>query len=109
MRQCGSLSLMLVCCSCAGLLHLYIHTMEMSRHPEKALLAADQLRDLVPDSGHLLHMPTHIDILCGNYRDVVVGTCFCSDLVLGHLPTLPTRTLMPVQRRKIRCSGWVAE
>ncbi len=26
----------------------------------------------VPDSGHLVHMPTHIDVLCGNYRDVVV-------------------------------------
>jgi tetratricopeptide (TPR) repeat protein len=30
------------------------------------------LRDLVPDSGHLIHMPTHIDVLCGHYRDVVV-------------------------------------
>jgi hypothetical protein len=53
---------------------LYIHTMEMSRHPERALQAADQLRELVPDSGHLCHMPTHIDIQCGHYRDVVVGT-----------------------------------
>ena len=26
----------------------------------------------MPDSGHLIHMPTHIDVLCGNYRDVVV-------------------------------------
>jgi len=26
----------------------------------------------VPDAGHLIHMPTHIDVLCGNYRDVVV-------------------------------------
>ena len=63
-----------LCPRCAGLLHLYIHTMEMSRHPERALQAADQLRELVPDSGHLCHMPTHIDIQCGHYRDVVVGT-----------------------------------
>ena len=54
-----------------GLLHMYIHLMEMSPHPERALLAADALRDLVPDSGHLQHMPTHIDVLCGNYRDVI--------------------------------------
>jgi tetratricopeptide (TPR) repeat protein len=55
-----------------GLLHLYVHLMEMSPTPEKALKAADVLRRLVPDAGHLVHMPTHIDVLCGNYHDVVV-------------------------------------
>lgn len=55
-----------------GLLHLYVHLMEMSPFPQRALRAGDRLRDLVPDSGHLIHMPTHIDVLCGNYRDVVV-------------------------------------
>jgi tetratricopeptide (TPR) repeat protein len=54
-----------------GLLHMYLHTMEMSPHPERALEAADELRDLVPDAGHLQHMPTHIDVLCGQYRDVI--------------------------------------
>lgn len=54
-----------------GLLHIYIHVMEMSPHPEKALRAADILRDLVPDAGHLLHMPSHIDILCGDYYNAV--------------------------------------
>ena len=54
-----------------GVLHMYIHLMEMSAHPERALPAADQLRDLVPDGGHLRHMPTHIDVLCGDYRRVV--------------------------------------
>jgi len=54
-----------------GLLHLYVHLMEMSPFPEKALKAGDQLRTLVPDAGHLVHMPTHIDVLCGHYRDVV--------------------------------------
>jgi tetratricopeptide (TPR) repeat protein len=54
-----------------GLLHLYLHTMEMSPYPERAQPAADLLRDLVPDAGHLQHMPTHIDVLCGRYGDVV--------------------------------------
>jgi tetratricopeptide (TPR) repeat protein len=54
-----------------GLLHIYLHTMEMSPHPERALPAADALRGLVPDAGHLQHMPSHIDVLCGQYRDVV--------------------------------------
>jgi tetratricopeptide (TPR) repeat protein len=54
-----------------GLLHLYVHLMEMSPHPEKALRAGDKLREIMPDSGHLMHMPTHIDVLCGHYRDVL--------------------------------------
>jgi tetratricopeptide (TPR) repeat protein len=54
-----------------GLLHLYIHLMEMSPTPEAALPAADALRTLVPDAGHLVHMPTHIDVLCGDYANVV--------------------------------------
>ena len=55
----------------AGLLHMYIHVMEMSPHPERALPACDRLRNLVPDAGHLRHMPTHIDVQCGDYRAVV--------------------------------------
>ena len=55
----------------AGVLHMYIHLMEMSPHPERALKASDALRNLVPDAGHLCHMPTHIDVLCGQYRDTV--------------------------------------
>ncbi|MEM8923164.1 MAG: tetratricopeptide repeat protein [Actinomycetota bacterium] len=54
-----------------GALHLYVHLMEMSPHPELALRAGDRLRQIVPDGGHLIHMPTHIDVLCGNYHDVV--------------------------------------
>lgn len=55
----------------AGLLHMYIHLMEMSPHPERALRHGDALATLVPDAGHLLHMPTHIDVLCGDYMNVV--------------------------------------
>ncbi|MEP5732450.1 MAG: hypothetical protein ABJL67_24130 [Sulfitobacter sp.] len=54
-----------------GILHLYVHLMEMSPHPEKALKASDVLRTLVPDAGHLVHMPSHIDVLCGHYENVV--------------------------------------
>lgn len=50
-----------------GILHLYIHLMEMSATPEVALMPADHLRDLVPDAGHLCHMPSHLDILVGDY------------------------------------------
>ena len=54
-----------------GVLHLYLHAMEMSARPEDALPAADLLRGLVPDAGHLRHMPSHIDVLCGDYRSSI--------------------------------------
>ncbi len=56
-----------------GLLHLYIHLMEMSSNPEQAQPAADRLRGLVPDAGHLNHMPSHIDILCGDYERAIAS------------------------------------
>ena len=54
-----------------GLLHLHVHLMEMSPQPEAALATGDRLRELTPDMGHLVHMPTHIDIQCGHYRDAM--------------------------------------
>ncbi|MFH0518398.1 tetratricopeptide repeat protein [Streptomyces sp. M41] len=55
----------------AGVVHMYIHLMEMSPTPEAALAVADRLRGLMPDAGHLLHMPSHLEVLCGDYRRVV--------------------------------------
>jgi len=57
--------------TCPGVLHVYIHLMEMSPTPEKALRAGDALTHLVPDSGHLKHMATHIDVICGDYATCV--------------------------------------
>ncbi|WNM57703.1 tetratricopeptide repeat protein [Candidatus Nitrospira allomarina] len=53
--------------------HLYIHIMEASSHPEKALPSAERLPALVPGSGHLVHMPAHIYIRVGRYRDAVLA------------------------------------
>jgi tetratricopeptide (TPR) repeat protein len=49
--------------------HLYIHTMESSPWPEIAEPAADRLIDLMPGSGHLVHMPSHIWMQTGRYDD----------------------------------------
>ncbi|KAL1859758.1 hypothetical protein VTK73DRAFT_7493 [Phialemonium thermophilum] len=54
-----------------GLLHTYIHFIEMSPHPEAGLATADHLRLLVPDAAHLNHMPSHLDVLCGDYGRTV--------------------------------------
>ena len=55
----------------AGMLHYYIHLMEMSPTPEAALRAGDELFALARDCGHLHHMPTHVDFQCGRYHEVV--------------------------------------
>ena len=53
-----------------GLCHFYIHTMELSATPEKALPAADALRNGL-DHGHLLHMASHIDMWVGQYEEAI--------------------------------------
>lgn len=50
-----------------GANHLYIHAVEASRTPERALAAADRLAGLAPDAGHLVHMPSHIYWRVGFY------------------------------------------
>jgi len=55
----------------AGALHYRIHVLESSPHPEGGLSSAKALAGLVPGSGHLLHMPAHIDMRTGRYDDAV--------------------------------------
>jgi tetratricopeptide (TPR) repeat protein len=54
-------------------LHATIHALEASPNPERALAAADRLRERVPGAGHLLHMPSHIDVLVGRYADAIAA------------------------------------
>ena len=49
--------------------HLYIHAVEASPHPEKAVHAADRLRHLQPGLPHLVHMPSHIDVRLGRWKE----------------------------------------
>ncbi len=51
-----------------GAHHFYIHALEASGTPEKALASAKLLETLVPGAGHLLHMPSHIYINTGDYH-----------------------------------------
>ncbi len=52
-----------------GANHFYIHAIEASPWPEKGVPAAERLVALVPGSGHLVHMPSHIFIRTGRYDD----------------------------------------
>jgi tetratricopeptide (TPR) repeat protein len=50
-----------------AILHLHIHSLEMSNEPERAKDSAEALAPLCPGAGHLNHMPAHIHMLCGEY------------------------------------------
>lgn len=52
-----------------GANHYYIHAIEASPHPEKAVAAAERLPGLIPGAGHIVHMPAHIFQRVGRYAD----------------------------------------
>jgi len=57
----------------AGALHLYVHAVEASADPQRGAVAADRLRELIPGSGHLVHMPAHIYARVGRWHDAVIA------------------------------------
>ena len=52
-----------------GANHYYVHAMEASGHPEKALASAQRLTSMMPGAGHMVHMPAHIMQLVGRYEE----------------------------------------
>jgi tetratricopeptide (TPR) repeat protein len=54
-----------------GAIHYYIHAVEASSNPERALAGANKLASLAPSAGHLVHMPAHVYIRTGDYAAAV--------------------------------------
>src|SRR3989440_12772158 len=54
-----------------GAVHYYIHAVEASPNPERALAGANKLASLAPAAGHIVHMPAHIYIRTGDYETAV--------------------------------------
>lgn len=52
-----------------GACHFYIHAVEASLQPERALPCAEKLPGLMPGAGHLVHMPAHVYARVGKYHD----------------------------------------
>jgi tetratricopeptide (TPR) repeat protein len=65
--------------------HLYIHAMEASPYASKAIFSAQRLPSLVPGSGHLVHMPAHIYIRVGRYRDAILANQRAVKIDQGYL------------------------
>jgi tetratricopeptide (TPR) repeat protein len=54
-----------------GAIHYYIHAVEASPNPERALAGANKLAALAPNAGHIVHMPAHVYIRTGDYEAAV--------------------------------------
>ncbi len=74
-----------------GANHYYIHAVEASKTPERALPSAERLEHLVPAAGHLVHMPAHIYWRTGRYHQAVQSNRHAIHSDETYLPDRLTR------------------
>jgi len=72
-----------------GANHLFIHAVEASSNPDRAVEAADRLTGIVPGSGHLVHMPSHIYIRVGRYADAAESNIAAIEIDRAYLARAP--------------------
>ncbi len=68
-----------------GACHYYLHAVEASTQPERALPCADRLPGLMPGAGHLVHMPAHIYMRLGKYHEAVERNQQATDIDQQYL------------------------
>lgn len=72
-----------------GANHFLIHAIEASSNPDVAVEAADRLTEIVPGSGHLVHMPSHIYIRVGRYADAAKSNINAIEVDRAYLAKAP--------------------
>jgi len=72
-----------------GANHFFIHAIEASSEPDRAVEAADRLTEIVPGSGHLVHMPSHIYIRVGRYADAAKSNINAVEIDRAYLAKAP--------------------
>lgn len=79
-----------------GANHYYIHAVEASLHPEKAVPSADRLATLIPNAGHIVHMPAHIYQRVGRYADASKANRDAAAVDLGYMGRAPAWGYYPM-------------
>jgi len=79
-----------------GANHYYVHAVEASRHPEKALPSAARLETLVPGAGHLVHMPAHIYMRTGDYLAAETANALAADVDRAYFRAAGAEGLYPI-------------
>lgn len=72
-----------------GACHYYIHAMEASSTPERALACAERLPGLMPGAGHLVHMPAHIQMRLGRYHEAAEQNAQAAEVDRRYLAGKP--------------------
>jgi len=78
-----------------GALHYYIHAVEAA-NPKRGEQAADRLNGLAPGAGHLVHMPSHIYIQTGRYRDAMEVNILASQADEGYITQCRAQGIYPL-------------
>ncbi|MDF0650727.1 MAG: hypothetical protein P0121_04545 [Nitrospira sp.] len=68
-----------------GACHYYIHSVEASPTPNRALACAERLPGLMPGAGHLVHMPAHIYMRLGRYHEATKRNKHAADVDRNYL------------------------
>ena len=79
-----------------GANHYYIHAVEASRNPERALASAARLETLVPSAGHLVHMPAHIYIRTGSYVEAERVNAVAADVDRQYIRQTGAQGMYPM-------------
>ena len=78
-----------------GALHLYIHAVEASTTPERAEAASDRLEKLMPEAGHIVHMPSHIYYRVGRFADAAKVNELAATVDEGYIAACKAQGFYP--------------
>src|ERR1700689_1095421 len=79
-----------------GAIHYYIHTVEASNNPERALAGANKLAALAPGAGHIVHMPAHVYIRTGDYEAAVKTNEQAAEVDRAYLKATGVQGIYPM-------------
>ena len=79
-----------------GAIHYYIHAVEASNNPERALAGANRLAALAPNAGHIVHMPAHIYIRTGDYEAAVQTNQKAAEVDRAYIKETAAKGIYPM-------------
>ncbi len=79
-----------------GAIHYYIHAVEASPTPERALAGANKLAALAPAAGHIVHMPAHVYVRTGDYEAAVKTNEKAAEVDRAYIKTTGVQGIYPM-------------
>jgi tetratricopeptide (TPR) repeat protein len=79
-----------------GAIHYYIHAVEASPTPERALAGANKLAELAPAAGHIVHMPSHVYIRTGDYEAAVKTNELAANVDRAYIKATGVQGIYPM-------------